>query len=165
MSGVCKNLSTPRWSWKASCSPCMTHGILYRAKLRRKSEDILKQRSSRSPFPETSPSLKRPATDAPSCSTMPHRRDPRLTSIWQRSFSTMEKKALGKGLGALLPERRPLHTSPAGETQELPLDQIMPNRYQPRREFADWELAELAESIAERPAPTHSRSTQRRWLL
>ncbi len=59
----------------------------------------------------------------------------------------MEKKALGKGLGALLPERRPLHTSPAGETQELPLDQIMPNRYQPRREFADWELAELAESI------------------
>ncbi|OLC81393.1 MAG: hypothetical protein AUI96_01915 [Nitrospirae bacterium 13_1_40CM_3_62_11] len=59
----------------------------------------------------------------------------------------MEKKALGKGLEALLPERRPLHTSPAGETQELPLDQIMPNRYQPRREFADWELAELAESI------------------
>ena len=59
----------------------------------------------------------------------------------------MEKKALGKGLEALLPERRPLHTSPAGEIQELPLDQIMPNRYQPRREFADWELAELAESI------------------
>ena len=59
----------------------------------------------------------------------------------------MEKKALGKGLEALLPERRPLHTSPAGEVQELPFDQIMPNRYQPRREFADWELAELAESI------------------
>lgn len=59
----------------------------------------------------------------------------------------MEKKALGKGLEALLPERRPLHASPAGEIQELPLDQIMPNRYQPRREFADWELAELAESI------------------
>jgi ParB family transcriptional regulator, chromosome partitioning protein len=59
----------------------------------------------------------------------------------------MEKKALGKGLEALLPERRPLHTSSVGETQELPLDQIMPNRYQPRREFADWELAELAESI------------------
>jgi ParB family chromosome partitioning protein len=59
----------------------------------------------------------------------------------------MEKKALGKGLEALLPERRPLRTSPTGEVQELPLDQIMPNRYQPRREFADWELAELAESI------------------
>ncbi len=59
----------------------------------------------------------------------------------------MEKKALGKGLEALLPERRPLHTSPTGEIQELPLDQIMPNRYQPRREFADWELAELAESV------------------
>ena len=59
----------------------------------------------------------------------------------------MEKKALGKGLEALLPERRPLHASPAGEIQELPLDQIMPNRYQPRREFADWELAELAESV------------------
>lgn len=59
----------------------------------------------------------------------------------------MEKKALGKGLEALLPERRPLPASPAGEVQELPLDQIMPNRYQPRREFADWELAELAESI------------------
>ena len=59
----------------------------------------------------------------------------------------MEKKALGKGLEALLPERRPLHASLAGEIQELPLDQIMPNRYQPRREFADWELAELAESV------------------
>jgi len=59
----------------------------------------------------------------------------------------MEKKALGKGLEALLPERRPLHASPAGEIQDLPLDQIMPNRYQPRREFADWELAELAESV------------------
>lgn len=59
----------------------------------------------------------------------------------------MEKKALGKGLEALLPERRPLSASPTGEIQEIPLDQIMPNRYQPRREFADSELAELAESI------------------
>src|SRR2546426_6580564 len=132
MSGVCKNLSTPRWSWKASCSPCMTHGILYRAKLRRKSEDILKPRSSRSPFPETSPSLKPPATDAPSCSTMPHRRDPRLTSILQRRFSTMEKKTLGKRLEALLPERKPLHTPPAGRTPERPIDQLHPNRYPPR---------------------------------
>ncbi|MEK6526432.1 MAG: ParB/RepB/Spo0J family partition protein [Nitrospirota bacterium] len=59
----------------------------------------------------------------------------------------MEKKALGKGLEALLPERKPQNISAAGEIHELPLEQIIPNRYQPRREFAESELAQLAESV------------------
>lgn len=59
----------------------------------------------------------------------------------------MEKKALGKGLDALLPEKfgRPLPTR--GELHQLPLTRILPNRYQPRREFPESDLTQLAESV------------------
>ncbi len=59
----------------------------------------------------------------------------------------MEKKALGKGLEALLPQKEHTRTELAGEIQELPIDMIIPNRYQPRQEFAETELAHLAESV------------------
>lgn len=59
----------------------------------------------------------------------------------------MEKKALGKGLEALLPASRSRNGALGNEIQELPVDQILPNRYQPRKEFAEAELAQLAESI------------------
>jgi ParB family chromosome partitioning protein len=66
----------------------------------------------------------------------------------------MEKKALGKGLGALLPEAGNVAGHLSGgpaisshEVQEIPLDQIYPNRYQPRTEFSEGELLELAESL------------------
>lgn len=59
----------------------------------------------------------------------------------------MEKKALGKGLDALLPQKEPMRTASAGEIQDLPIDKILPNRYQPRKEFAETELAHLAESV------------------
>jgi len=59
----------------------------------------------------------------------------------------MEKKALGKGLEALLPQKEPMGTVSAGEIHELPIDKILPNRYQPRKEFAETELALLAESV------------------
>lgn len=62
----------------------------------------------------------------------------------------MEKKALGRGLDALLPES-PAKMFPTERetTQEVPLDRIAPNRYQPRQKFEPSELAQLAESIKE----------------
>ena len=64
------------------------------------------------------------------------------------------KKALGKGLGALIGESRAaLGRSGAGAAlgegrlRELPLADISVNRRQPRRTFADDELQELAASI------------------
>ena len=65
----------------------------------------------------------------------------------------MEKKALGKGLHALLPEKKTLawkvETHSDKDVQTLPLDQILPNPHQPRRNFEDRELEELAESLKE----------------
>ncbi len=66
----------------------------------------------------------------------------------------MSKKALGRGLHTLLPERRdtPVHTdTPASHPfeipTELPVDQIVPNPFQPRRQFDSAALSELADSI------------------
>ena len=59
----------------------------------------------------------------------------------------MEKKALGRGLEALLPVTGGKAMSEYKEVQELSIDHILPNRYQPRREFSDSELTELAESV------------------
>lgn len=56
-----------------------------------------------------------------------------------------EKKRLGKGLGALIPEVM----DDAAETNEISLDRIKPNPYQPRRDFDDESLKELAASIKE----------------
>ncbi len=63
----------------------------------------------------------------------------------------MQKQALGKGLGALIPdlsglddrERRALGIS------EIELEKIIPNEYQPRKVFDDEKLRELAASIRE----------------
>lgn len=60
----------------------------------------------------------------------------------------MEKKALGKGLGALLPDSLPKILPLEREmTQDVPLDRIVPSRYQPRHTFDAGELAQLAESV------------------
>ena len=59
----------------------------------------------------------------------------------------MEKKALGKGLEALLPEVRFKAEPLERDVQELPLINIVPNRYQPRTEFTEADLAQLADSI------------------
>jgi ParB family chromosome partitioning protein len=57
----------------------------------------------------------------------------------------MEKKALGKGLAALLPESEVKET---GQTiHMIPVTQIQPNRYQPRKTFVEEELRALVESI------------------
>jgi ParB family transcriptional regulator, chromosome partitioning protein len=64
------------------------------------------------------------------------------------------RKALGKGLGALLPTRlpQPIHqpqsTEPPDAAQSfIPIDSIDPNPLQPRRVFISERLTELAQSI------------------
>ena len=61
----------------------------------------------------------------------------------------MEKKALGKGLDALLPTTAPTKMSDTLDIHVLRIDTIVPNRYQPRYIFAPGELAELSASIKE----------------
>ncbi|MGE5413991.1 MAG: ParB/RepB/Spo0J family partition protein [Syntrophomonadaceae bacterium] len=57
------------------------------------------------------------------------------------------KPALGRGLSALLPgkEEVPRGTSP----REVEIDRLTPSRFQPRRNFSEPALAELARSIRE----------------
>lgn len=59
----------------------------------------------------------------------------------------MEKKALGRGLDALLPATKPVSMPELPEVQHLRVDAIVPNRYQPRQTFAPQELAELTASL------------------
>ena len=59
----------------------------------------------------------------------------------------MEKKALGRGLDALLPSVKAAPMPESAEVQQLHVDAIVPNRYQPRQTFAPHELAELTESL------------------
>lgn len=61
----------------------------------------------------------------------------------------MEKKALGRGLDALLPSARPVVEPERGDVQQLRLESIVPNRYQPRQQFSETELADLAKSLKE----------------
>lgn len=56
----------------------------------------------------------------------------------------MGKTRLGKGLQALITD---MSTPGTEEVQQLPIDLIMPNPYQPRRVFSEEQLAELAASI------------------
>ena len=58
-----------------------------------------------------------------------------------------QKKVLGRGLGALIPQK-----GDAAATQglaHLPLDVISPNPYQPRRTFDEASIEELARSVRE----------------
>jgi len=55
----------------------------------------------------------------------------------------MPKRGLGRGLEALLPGTEEV----SGETTRLPIDEVKPNRYQPRRALDEERLSELTESI------------------
>jgi ParB family chromosome partitioning protein len=57
----------------------------------------------------------------------------------------MEKKALGRGLGALF-EGPPADVTPV-RPLELEVNRISPNRFQPRKEFNEDGLKELADSV------------------
>ncbi len=59
----------------------------------------------------------------------------------------MQRKSLGKGLSALIPESAPERSE---RVIYLNVDQIRPNRYQPRGEFNPERLKELAGSIKQK---------------
>ncbi len=62
----------------------------------------------------------------------------------------MAKEALGRGLGALLGEMSEAYDNEVpdrGDVLEIPLKQIRPNPYQPRKTFDEKSLQELGESI------------------
>ena len=61
----------------------------------------------------------------------------------------MEKKALGKGLEALLPSSKMNRPAESADVQRIRVEDIVPNRYQPRQMFLPQELAELTASIKE----------------
>src|ERR1700680_1741648 len=83
------------------------------------------------------------------------RRGPKVISSWPRRYSPMNKppegprRALGKGLTALLPNRaEPVPASPEPSTPSLiRIDDVDPNPVQPRRVFEPERLKELATSI------------------
>jgi ParB family chromosome partitioning protein len=56
----------------------------------------------------------------------------------------MARKALGRGLSSLL---REVEEKPAAGLDQIPLDSIDPNPFQPRHTFPEGSLKELAESI------------------
>ena len=62
----------------------------------------------------------------------------------------IHKKVLGRGLGALIPQRQEapeVHTTPG--LAEIPISQIQPNPYQPRKTFNEASIEELARSVRE----------------
>lgn len=82
-------------------------------------------------------------------------------------MSRAKRARLGRGLGALLGEDYLDSSDPKAEGATLPLERIVPNPFQPRREFREEELADLSRSIAEngllqplvvRPAPDGKRA-------
>ncbi len=58
-----------------------------------------------------------------------------------------QKQALGRGLSALLPGREEVPRETGA--REVEIGRLVPNRYQPRRDFSEAGLAELAASIRE----------------
>jgi len=60
-----------------------------------------------------------------------------------------KRKALGKGLSALIPEANRFETG-GEEYFQCPIEEIEPNPYQPRQDFKNADLEELALSIKEK---------------
>src|SRR5437868_14276930 len=58
-------------------------------------------------------------------------------------MATQQKKVLGRGLGALIPQKE----SRGAGLMEVALDQIAPNRYQPRKTFNEGSIDELARVV------------------
>jgi ParB family transcriptional regulator, chromosome partitioning protein len=61
-----------------------------------------------------------------------------------------QKKVLGRGLGALIPQRGDIPPIPFREgLAQIPIGQINPNPYQPRKVFNEASIEELARSVRE----------------
>ncbi|HZT43049.1 MAG TPA: ParB/RepB/Spo0J family partition protein [Chthonomonadaceae bacterium] len=59
----------------------------------------------------------------------------------------MRSRGLGRGLAALIAETQPEETE--ASVQEIPLDQVVPNPYQPRTQFDAEKMEELIASVRE----------------
>jgi len=63
------------------------------------------------------------------------------------------KKVLGRGLGALIPQRQeapaPTESQATQGLAEIPISQIQPNPFQPRKTFNEASIDELARSVRE----------------
>lgn len=59
----------------------------------------------------------------------------------------MEKKALGRGLEALLPTEYDINIVINQNLASIEVEHILPNRYQPRRGFPEEDLKELTDSV------------------
>jgi len=61
------------------------------------------------------------------------------------------KKVLGRGLGALIPQRQeapaPAESHATQGLAEIPISQIQPNPFQPRKTFNEASIDELARSV------------------
>ena len=63
----------------------------------------------------------------------------------------MEKKALGRGLSALIPQKELQPESTSQDTVlQIPVSRIRTNKYQPRVDFNSEKLHELMNSIKEK---------------
>jgi ParB family chromosome partitioning protein len=60
-----------------------------------------------------------------------------------------KQKGLGKGFDSLLPQNfdETLLLGAADKVEKIPVDRLAPNKYQPRQEFADEALKDMADSI------------------
>jgi len=72
---------------------------------------------------------------------------------WQVKLSKMaNRKALGKGLKALFPDAiidDETREDGVGRIEMVPVERLVPNKFQPRRDFDEQKLKELADSIKE----------------
>ena len=64
---------------------------------------------------------------------------------WERSLMNSKIKGLGRGLSSLIGE-----TKAENKTNNLPLTDIVPNKFQPRKNFEKENLEDLTNSIKER---------------
>ena len=60
----------------------------------------------------------------------------------------VKRKALGRGLSAIIPEANRLEDD--NIFFQCPIEEIEPNPFQPRQDFLNHELEELADSVRER---------------
>lgn len=61
----------------------------------------------------------------------------------------MSENRLGKGLGALIPDKKSSEDVPKNEVKKIDIDKIEPNPYQPREDFDEGLLEDLSNSIRE----------------
>lgn len=66
-------------------------------------------------------------------------------------MTTVKQKGLGRGFDSLLPQNfdESLLLSSADKIEKIPVDRLVPNQYQPRKEFASESIEEMADSIKE----------------